>query len=575
MAERRQIRPREVTTPGGRTRDSYTTQVVANPTDIGALPGPSRGELEGLFDGLATFDKGLGKYMAEQQRKEAEAGRAARLMGENLGEGQGLDFTGGYMAMDMTVKGDQDGRDIADAYRTSFDPDADNFDDWLAKQYGERVNGMDPQFRAHYDKTVSEHVAKLRAEHGKAESERVTERLEANALYILDRHVGATVENGDELDEAAVGALRLSLKKMGVNGERFNALLFEAIKKYGDAGHPSVYDVLKKDRPDGTPGMYFIPEWKGKIDAAEQAAVTRYLTSRKAIDEKLQKERSEMQDREVGRVLLIEDEDEMREQFSQLIKRGVIQRASDIDKFQRIVESRVKREASPEQQETEAAMMIALTKGQIGPMDVMRATAERKITAAQRRTLLTQWDQMESDKRRDAATSGGVNALNRRFNSPLVRQGERVLDSLLDTFQKPDIEDRPELGQLSRSAKLAAELAYTQGIASGEIKPGQEIEAAKKIVEQYRPQDPEASPANTPEKAQRAAPPKAPEAPKVSKSSEMPPPEHFREQAKDTTAAGLERLMWSHGIPTAASEGTRHGLIGSLNRTAGRERGPR
>lgn len=146
---------------------------------------------------------------------------------------------------------------------------------------------------------------------------------------------------------------------------------------------------------------------------------------------------------------------------------------------------------------------------------------------------------------------------------------------LLDTFDAASIDNNPELAQLSRAAKLEAELAYTQGIASGEIKPGQEIEAAQKLVKQFLPEDPDAR-TNTPKKAEGGAAPKNSEAPKARKESAgLPPPELFRDYAKDATAEGLERFMWSHGIPTAPSEGARHSLLGNLLRTYDRERGPR
>lgn len=538
MAERRRIVGRVEVPVGGRTRDSYTTQVVANPTDIGALPGPSRGELEGLFDGLATFDKGLGKYMAEQQRKEAEAGRAARLMGENLGEDQGTDFAHGYMAMDMTVKGDQDGAAIADAYRTSFNPDADNFDDWLAKQYGERVNGMDPQFRAHYDKTISEHVAKLRAEHTRADLNRTATRIESNALFILDKHVGAMVQSGNAIDGPGVEALRVAVQRLGLGSERFNTLLFEAIKKYGDAGHPSVYEALKADRPDGSPGLYYSPEWKAKIDAAEQAATTRFLAARKDADERLRKDRDEMQEQEVGKVLLLESDEDVREGFARLVRSGVVQRASDIDRFQRIVESRIKREAAPEQKEAEDQLLVKIYTGKAGPMDILRAAGEGRITPAQRAGAIREWYRVKADARRDAATAqAGEDPLRKRFNNPLVRQGFRVLDGLLNEFNKEELANGEDLLRVAKERRLEAEVALTRAIASGEVSPEKSVEHAQALVKQFS------------QRATQLQSPPAPAAPQGGAKKAPPPPKVFRTNATAKTAAQIEAEMRALNIP--------------------------
>lgn len=630
MAERRvPIGERPQTVPGGRTRNNYVTQVVANPADPGSLPAPSMSELAGLLDGLATFDKALGSHIDQGIREEQAAGRRARATGQAQPDDASEDFARGYMAMDMSVKGDQDGAAMVQSYESSFDPDKDNFDDWLAKQYGERAYGLDGPFREHYDTTFIKHVEKVRTAHAQAEGARVREKVESNALYVLDKAIGEVIETGGTLTRAGAaptymaadsvdglverGNINLSarprvrnadgsvstvrsmsvnfdgaevliptvsedgrvvsddeaialyrktgrhlgkftspsaadayaellhkqqetqrgplerlseqVRKLGVSGDRFDELLFSAVKKYGDEGRPSVYQALKENRPDGSPGMYFSPEWKAKIDAAEEAATRAYVSGRKAVEEGMRKERDQRQEEAVGKVLQIEDPKEAREAFDALLRDGLITNATDIDKYQRMLESRIKREATPEQQEAESMLLMRIYRGEAGTMDIIRAAGEGQISTAGRKSLLSEWYRVKNDQRQAAAQSGS--SLNRRFNSPLVRQGEQIINTMM-ALSKSLLEAPPEVQAAATANRVAAETAYTLAIARGEVPEGGEIDFANKLVKQYStPQTP------------------SPQAPKA-------PPKPFAQLSKDAeqmTSKQLEDYLRQHSVP--------------------------
>lgn len=526
MAERRvPIGERPQTVPGGRTRNNYVTQVVANPADPGSLPAPSMSELAGLLDGLATFDKALGTHIDQGIREEQAAGRRARATGQAQPDDASEDFARGYMAMDMSVKGDQDGAAMVQSYESSFDPDKDNFDDWLAKQYGERAYGLDGPFREHYDTTFIKHVEKVRTAHTQAEGARVRGKVESNALYVLDSFVRNMAESGEALNGPLLADLQNSVKKLGVSGERFQELLFEAVKKYGDEGRPSVYQALKENRPDGSPGMYFSPEWKAKIDAAEEAATKAYVSGRKSVEEGMRKERDQRQEEAVGKVLQIEDPKEAREAFDALLRDGLITNATDIDKYQRMLESRIKREATPEQQEAESMLLMRIYRGEAGTMDIIRAAGEGQISTAGRKSLLSEWYRVKNDQRQAAAQSGS--SLNRRFNSPLVRQGEQIINTMM-ALSKALMEAPPEVQAAATANRMAAETAYVRAIANGEVPEGGEIDFANKLVKQYStPQTP------------------SPQAPKA-------PPKPFAQLSKDAeqmTSKQLEDYLRQHSVP--------------------------
>jgi hypothetical protein len=478
MDNRIPITQRPQTVPGGRTRNNYVTQVVANPSDPGSLPAPSMSELGGLLDGLATFDKALGEHIDKGIREEQAAGRRTRATGQAQPDDASEDFARGYMAMDMSVKGDQDGAALAQSYESSFDPDTDNFDDWMAKQYGDRAYGLDDPFREHYDNAFVKHVEKVRKTHAEAEGARVREKVESNALYVLDSYVKNMAESGEAFNGPLLADLQAGIKKLGVSGERYEELLFNAIKKYGDEGRPSVYQALKENRPDGSPGMYYSPEWKAKIDAAEEAATRAYVSGRKAVEEGLRKERDQRQEEEVARIMLMDDPRESREAFDSLLQSGLITRASDIDKFQRLLEGRIKRDATPEQEATESGLLVRIYRGEVGPMDILRAAGEGGISSAGRKNLLSEWYRVKNDQRQAAAR--GSRGDSERWNSPLARLALQSVRTAGPLVPKEQVHDYANI----RKVRLALEAELLRALQAGEVAAGQEVKFANELVKQ-------------------------------------------------------------------------------------------
>ncbi len=98
--------------------------------------------------------------------------------------------------------------------------------------------------------------------------------------------------NGEPIPDGVLDTQRKNIKDVyGISGTRFNDLLFASMKCIGDEGNYSIYDTLKKPKPDGTPGMYNIPEWKQKIDAAQIYSQDIFLAKRTTADAALKKER--------------------------------------------------------------------------------------------------------------------------------------------------------------------------------------------------------------------------------------------------------------------------------------------
>lgn len=116
--------------------------------------------------------------------------------------------------------------------------------------------------------------------------------IEAEARLLLDKSMRLYAGNGEPIPDGVLDAHRKDLKNRGgISGARFNELMFASMKRLGDEGNYAIYDTLKRLKPDGTPGMYNIPEWKQRIDAAQIYAQSVYLTKRTIADAALMKER--------------------------------------------------------------------------------------------------------------------------------------------------------------------------------------------------------------------------------------------------------------------------------------------
>ena len=103
--------------------------------------------------------------------------------------------------------------------------------------------------------------------------QKAIQAIESDAMKKLDSHIRPFAERGEAIPDKGIDQIRGELREsFKVSGTRFNDLLFTAIKRIGDEGNPRIYEFFKKRRPDGTPGMYFIPAWKEKIGQAQRHA---------------------------------------------------------------------------------------------------------------------------------------------------------------------------------------------------------------------------------------------------------------------------------------------------------------
>lgn len=269
-------------TPDGATpalSNPQQRRVTASP--VGSMVQAERPDtgLGSLIQGLSSLQPGLEKFVGitsnEINARDAEAGTVARQRGEQNDQSKSAAWINGYMKMDGYVKATDDAAQYRQDYYSSFNPETDNFDQWSKKWWQDRAKGVEqvPSYLDGYTDPMVKSIESLRAEHHKDNVETVITTQRTNALQVMDTNFRAVLAKGP-LDPTHLSDMRQQLQANypALTKKEYNSLVLETLKPIGDAGNPFVYDALKKNLPDGTPGMYFIPEMKEKIDQAQAEA---------------------------------------------------------------------------------------------------------------------------------------------------------------------------------------------------------------------------------------------------------------------------------------------------------------
>lgn len=484
-----QISERKVLVPGGNTRNNYLSEVVARPSEVGHIQAPNvqhDGDLSGLLNGLSQFNNKLTDYFQQQDAQDAKAGAVDRATGQASQE-SGAAYARGYMGMDGQVKGDQDGAQLWEEYHTGFDKDAGNIDDFLAQKYGANMQGVEDQhFKGGYDKAIIPIIGKIRDEQQAYHAKKVKDTVEANGMYIIDRGLSGYTQNGQPVPEDYLDSARLRLKELGISGTRFNELLFEAAQKQGENGNAGIFDMFKRDRPDGTPGMYFIPAWKEKIDIAQNRAIDTFNRKRDQHDKAVREDRQVRQDEAMLDIVTDTDAASREAKFAKLEGSHLFSNASEFLKWRKALDDTNKKDARVDQEENETAIMANIvTGGKVDLNEIMNAD----LTPAQRRRLFGDIARNKREAATAAAQQRAANAQANASNAEARRASREELTpqlQYLDGVLSPGASKNDFYGtgnQVQRQLKATAKREFLQAVQAGE-KPA---DAADRIVKRTLP----------------------------------------------------------------------------------------
>ncbi|HCI53157.1 MAG TPA: hypothetical protein DE312_07590 [Gallionella sp.] len=267
---------------------SVQTEVVASPVNIAVTP--AENNMMRLAGALKLATPVVEQYAQDQ----AQEGRVARANGqENPNDLFGLQAKG-WMEMDSTVHADQDWLQLKADYMTKFDKENStpaDLDKFISDRVNGHLQGMPSQhYRDNYSELLAKNAVQLRQDFTAYTIGRMVEKTEANVVQLNYNMVKDSLANGKLPSVEDFKGVTQFAKEHGINisESRSDQLMFEAVKRFAEEGHPDILSVFKADTKDPTdptktqPGMYFKPGWKDKIDQLEITASHNFVTRKNA-----------------------------------------------------------------------------------------------------------------------------------------------------------------------------------------------------------------------------------------------------------------------------------------------------
>lgn len=389
--------------PGGRLSplsNPQESRVIASP--VGSAVQVTRPDgLGGLIDGLSSLQPGLQRYAAitskENNDADTQAGSVARERGDTNDQSKSASWINGYMKMDGYVRAGEDASAFREAYVTDFNQDTDDFDQWSRKWWGQRAKGVEtePAFLSGYQAPMINSIENLRAEHQKGVVETVQVQQRTNALSILDSSFKGLTAKGGVLTSAHVDQQRKALQSAyNISNKDYNALVFESLLPIATSGRPHVLEALKQNRPDGTPGMYFIPEWKDKIDNAMAEGYRKSAENAKLADTVAEKQRLQAQSDVVFPTLLTAEAGEVSPEAARdtlivaMRQNPHLFHADEVAAQLGRIRTGGNAAQDSRQQSNASLLLTSIHTGKAGSHEVMQAAQEGSISYAQQQQLL-------------------------------------------------------------------------------------------------------------------------------------------------------------------------------------------
>lgn len=357
--------------------------------------------LQGLLEGLSSISPAIMNKL--QEVKEDEAGKAVtdRLGGVEA-QSDSANYQYHYLHTDGLVKGQQDATSLWSSYQTEFDKDGGNLEQFLADKYKEQMNGAkDGPFLRGYNKPVADMLENIRKTHLDYQRKTVETRAESNTMQLMDNVVGAFVRQDTPIPEDYLENLEKTTgKHLGVSQQRFQELLFETVKRAGDEGHFTAFDLLKKPRSDGSPGLYYDPKWKEKIDAAE-------LHSYNVLETSSEKDRAKRYNEALYPVFETEDLKEATHLFKALKEDNLFKGdAEALIKWERLLVEKVDGKPDITQMTNEGEIHRKVLTGGITYTQILDEEARGRITSSQRKDMFRELRRVQTENRQIAAQEG-------------------------------------------------------------------------------------------------------------------------------------------------------------------------
>jgi len=377
--------------------------VVASASDNvpSYIPDMRDPSLDAFITGLSKINPALQQWKQQDDEGQASRGAVDRQSGKDAQE-SGNAYKAAYFGTDGLVRGQQYGADLVTRYNTEFDKDKGDLEGWLRDTYQTNLQGItDEHYLQGYQKGITPAFQAIRGAHLEYQKKAVETRVESNVMQLLNGGIRAYTSQGQPIPDGYIEAIQDHVgKNLGVSQQRFGELLFDTVKRVGDEGHFEAYDVLKKDRPDGTPGMYFDPKWKTQIDNAELHSFT-------LSQEMAKKAREQRYNTQLYSVFLEEDPKKAQAMFREMKKSDLFKGDTEgLIKWEKLITEKVDGKPDGIQLDNEVQMLAKIYEGKVSPKDVLNARGSASITSSQGKYLLGEVRRVENERATLAAAQG-------------------------------------------------------------------------------------------------------------------------------------------------------------------------
>lgn len=365
------------------------------------IPQMKNPDADAFIQGLGMMNAKLLEWSDQAKQEEANQAVLDRQQGKEAQQA-GASYRANYFATDGLIRAQEDGTALLAKYNTEFDKDKGDLEGWLQENYQSRVGSIpDEHYRAAYQKGMTPAFQAIREAHLGYQKKAVEVRVESNAMQLLDNGVRAYTSQGQPIPTEYLSAIQEHVgKNLGVSQQRFGELLFSTVKKVGDEGHYDAYDVLKADRPDGSPGMYYDPAWKQKIDDAQNHSFTVATTM-------AQKAREQRYNKALYDVFLEEDPKKAQAMFREMKTNDLFKGDTEgLIKWEKLMNEKVDGKPDAKQLENEVALLARVYEGKAGIKEILAQNSNASITSGQRKYLLSEARRVQNENQQAAAAAG-------------------------------------------------------------------------------------------------------------------------------------------------------------------------
>lgn len=446
--------------------------VVASP--VSTLVQPAETQLGQLVGALSKVQPSLERYLQVEDTKQERAGQTDAQLGKEQ-ESDSQAYVRGYTNIKGNNQAIADVGELQQYLETNFNPDTDDYDTVAKAWLKTKTEGVtDRNFLDGYAPVMDNALNRLKQTYAQQRLNNIKDSTNSEAMKMISTGMEEFAKRGEPVSDTWINSTReFVADHFKMTNAEFNELQFLAAKKLGDAGNFGIYEQFKRPRLDGTPGMYYIPKWKERIDAAEYASKQHFVTLTKQAEETAKKNRENRQDEILAQTFtdaLTGDFGTAMAKFKDTIKNNPgLFTASDVSEWTGKFSSLSKASAieETEDQKVNATYLLAgIYEGRMGIKDVLQASSSGQIAYTQTRQLLDSVNSFQSSKRAADAAERAANAAEASkqtaiYESVEYKSGKEYLANILRT-QPSLIDMTGEIMKAERQQQAEALLEFTE-----------------------------------------------------------------------------------------------------------------